>query len=140
MNKQEELFAAIKVSDLVKVEELISEGADVNIRDEYGYAPLMRATWLGSLEIVSYLVSEGADVNIRDEYGGTSLMRASWLGYLDILKYLISKGADVNSRDNTGRTALRYTNNRRSNLHIFKYLRAEELKKELVDKGVSFEG
>jgi len=50
------------------VEILVSGGADVNVKDEFGRTPLHRAVVAGNVEIVKLLVSKGADVNSKAVY------------------------------------------------------------------------
>ena len=50
---------------LALVRFLVSEGADIHMRDENGWTALMWATVGGHLALVRFLVSEGVDVNAR---------------------------------------------------------------------------
>ncbi|MBW5388588.1 ankyrin repeat domain-containing protein [Brachyspira hampsonii] len=47
-----------------KAIELISYGADIDKRADYGYTPLMEASYRGYLKLVKELIKNGADVNI----------------------------------------------------------------------------
>ncbi|MFP2904975.1 ankyrin repeat domain-containing protein [Pyxidicoccus sp. 3LFB2] len=66
------------------VRKLLSEGADVNGRGQYGWAPLhsaVRAPYSKSeprpnLDVVRVLLEAGADPNARDEHGVTPLVAA----------------------------------------------------------------
>merc|ERR1712000_422572 len=51
------------------VEYLVSNKADVNIKDNYGQTPLHRAAFGGEKLIVEYLVSNKAAMNIKDNKG-----------------------------------------------------------------------
>ena len=54
------------------VEYLVEElGADVNVRDQDGYAPLHDAAARGDNEMILYLVSKGADVTVVSREGET---------------------------------------------------------------------
>eukprot|EP00057_Strongylocentrotus_purpuratus_P015434 XP_011669908.1 PREDICTED: ankyrin repeat domain-containing protein 50-like [Strongylocentrotus purpuratus] len=124
-----ELSAASKGLDVTKY--LISQGAEVNKRDNKGWTPLHISAKNGHLDVTEYLISEGAEVNRGMDDGLTALHSASKNGHLDvtkylisrgaecwtalriaaskgldITKYLISKGAEVNKEDNRGLTAL----------------------------------
>ena len=57
------LFAAANDGTLDRVRDLLSNGADVNIRDEEGLTPLMAASSSGSIEIVTV---NGATSWLRD--------------------------------------------------------------------------
>ncbi len=58
---------------LAMVRFLVSEGADIHVRDENGWTALMKATVSGHLDAVRFLVDRGADVNARNESGDTAL-------------------------------------------------------------------
>jgi ankyrin repeat protein len=80
-------------ADIDVIQHLINNGADVNIRDNFGYTALIWASRFGHIDIVRLLIDAGADVNARNDGGRTALMYASDCGYLDIVELLRSKGA-----------------------------------------------
>ena len=51
----------------------LSNGANVNEKNEDGYTPLHLAVKSGHKRIVELLIAKGADVNAKDTRGGTSL-------------------------------------------------------------------
>ncbi len=53
---------------------LITKGANVNARDEEGFAPLMK---VNDARMVDLLVKHGADVNAKSNDGMTALMTAA---------------------------------------------------------------
>lgn len=96
---------------------LLSRGADVNVRDNKGWAPLFHASAQYQLDLVKLLLSKGADVNVRDNNGASALKTVCWFPQLDdkkmeIVRLLIHAGADIDAKDNFGGTALMsaYTN------------------------------
>ena len=91
---------------LALVRFLVSEGADIHMRDENGWTALMKAAVGGHLALVRFLVSEGADIHVRDENGWTALMWAAVGGHLAVVRFLVDCGADVNARNESGDTAL----------------------------------
>ena len=102
--------------------ELISEGADVNAKDDNGSTPLMHAALNSKTpEIVNLLIEAGADVNAKDDTGKTPLMDAArYSSSPEIVTLLIEAGADVNAKADNGRTPL----SRATNIEIIKLLKA----------------
>ncbi len=104
------LFEAVRRGDKATVEVLLTKGAGVNARNEYGWTPLHSAAREGKKDIAQLLLAKGADVNARNKYknehGVTPLHMAANAGHKDIVELLLAKGADVNARDNNGWTPL----------------------------------
>ncbi len=82
---------------------LVSYGANVNGRDDYGITALMVASYNGYKDIVELLISKGADVNVKTvkdyNIGGrfipknsTALTIATENGFSEIVKILKKKG------------------------------------------------
>ena len=88
------------------VRRLLSEGADVNGKDEDGVTPLMRAASAGRGDMVALMLASGADVQAKTSGGVSALMMASLGGYIEAITPLLAAKSDVNTRDNQGRTAL----------------------------------
>jgi ankyrin repeat protein len=80
--------------DIERVKQLISEGADVNAKDEGDNTPLCHAVRKGMMEMVQLLVKAGADVNAGS---WPPLCEAVDKNDIVIAKYLIGHGANVNS-------------------------------------------
>ena len=101
------LQEAIASNNLAAIEEAISEGANLESKDEkHGLTPLMQTTHRGHAGGVAILLEAGADVNAKTKTGYTALMASSWKDSPEIVETLIDKGADVNYQDNDGWTAL----------------------------------
>ncbi|MGL9757975.1 MAG: ankyrin repeat domain-containing protein [Wolbachia sp.] len=92
-------------SNYVKVVELLIEkGANVNIRDNEGKAPLH---FVNHPYMAEMLLNKGAEVNIQDNEGRTPLhLTPDRFSY--IVEMLLNKGAEVNIKDNEGRTPLHF--------------------------------
>ena len=88
------------------VRTLLSRGADLDIRTEFGGTALMAAAVMGFTDIVDALLKAGADVNGADNHGVTALMLAANDGHIETVKFLISAGADTHALNKFGTTAL----------------------------------
>ena len=110
-----DLIGASKTGDLVKVISLLTNGADVNARDDDDSTPLHHACINGHKQVVEILLAGGADVNARNIYGNIPLHYAcpgacnvmvnddgslvrdeSEVKYMEIVEMLIASRADVN--------------------------------------------
>ena len=78
---------------------LVSQGANVNAKDDDDCTPLYYAVAEGRIDVTKYLLSQGSDVNTQaDTKGGivTPIVLAVVAGNIEMAKVLISQGADVN--------------------------------------------
>jgi ankyrin repeat protein len=81
-------------------------GADPNLPDASGFAPLFRALTEHSRKAVSCLLSLGANPNVRDRSSDSVLTRAAQVSSVGIVRLLVATGADVDARGGTWGTAL----------------------------------
>ncbi len=121
------LIPAAAAGDTVKVKQLLTEGADVNVRGASGNTPLMEAAYGNHLEVVRMLLDKGANIALKKSDGETAisfarngnhkevaemlgqvdqLITASGQGDLKIVTEVMDKGASINGRGEGGRTAL----------------------------------
>src|SRR5204863_1006326 len=103
-NPADAFYAAIRANDLARLNGLLAQGADVNVKDPQGITPLMFAAWVGSVESMKTLLDRGADPNVTSSTGATALMLA--VTELPKVQLLIARKADVNIATARGRTAL----------------------------------
>jgi hypothetical protein len=101
-------WAAHCNSDVLVLEYLIFQGADVNATNIYGSTPLHRAAAYNSnVKVLVCLVSHGAYVNAKNYYGDTPLHFAIRNNAdVKVLRYLVSQGANIYAKDRNGRTPL----------------------------------
>jgi ankyrin repeat protein len=105
-NLNGQLLLAAQNGKLAEVRSLISQATDVNVRDEYGWTPLLWAAMNGHVDVVRLLLASGANPNTRNKYGWTPLMWAAGQGYGEIVRSLIASGARLNAQDRNGWTAM----------------------------------
>ena len=89
-----ELTTAIRHKSVQHVQTLLSEGVNVNERDEGAeQTPLMWAVQTGQAGVVRTLLRYHANVNLRDDAGNTALAIARDRGFATIERLLIENGA-----------------------------------------------
>lgn len=119
------LHQAAADGDLEQVRLLLSQGADVNVKDQRGRAALHRAANTGHVEVARLLIEYGADVNIGDNLKRTPLEHAAVAGHTEVARLLIDKGANPNALNRDGLTPL----------HVAAGSSNKETVKLLIDKG-----
>lgn len=106
-DKDEAARIAVAENNLEWLEQLLSEGADIDAtKGKFKTTVLMEAAVRGNVEVMTMLLDKGADVNISDEDGWTALMGATVQGHLEPVKLLLEHGADVNAKNGNDDTAL----------------------------------
>jgi ankyrin repeat protein len=105
-----DLFSILESANSVEIKRAISNGADVNARDEKGNTPLMYAAQFNkNPEVTRMLLDAGAEVNTRNIYGWTPLMYAAQFNKNpEVTRMLLDAGAEVNAKKKDGWTPLMY--------------------------------
>jgi hypothetical protein len=101
-----ELRSALLKGQLVKVKELLDEGANIDATDESGRTSLHLASMRGYYEIVTTLLDWDHHMDPVDKDGRTPLHYASYFGHLDIVGELLLFGANIEAVDKNGNTSL----------------------------------
>ncbi len=97
---------ALVTGDVERVEEFISNGADVNFKSKEGITPVFVAAMRGNLELYEFLLKKGADYRVVHNDGSNLLMAAVGGGNINILQSLLEKNLDINQQNNDGNTSL----------------------------------
>jgi len=100
------LFEASIKGDLLELRNLISQGASISWKNEYGQTSVFVAAYQGQFGCVQHLIQFGADPGIPDNYGKTPLWAASRNGHLECVQFLVESETDPNITDNFGKTPL----------------------------------
>ena len=77
---------------------LITQGADINAKDEYERTPLHYHAQVNNVEKVALLLERGADINVKDEYDRTPLYYHAQVNNVEKVALLLEKGADIESK------------------------------------------
>ncbi len=108
----DQLFRAAEKGDLPAVKRLLGQGADVNAKNDKGWASLIFAAKEGNVKLTQILLDKGADVNTRTRQNCTPLMFAVVSNRVDVVKVLLDRGADVHAKENEkGAQPLHYAAN-----------------------------
>ena len=121
------LVAAVMDEDLDEVENLIRNGAKLNVRDRSleGMTPLHAAIETGNIEIMQFLLAHGAKPNSRDFQKRTPLMVMDEDADKEMVRILMSYGANVRLADAGKNTVL----------HHFAAFDEPEMMRFLVEQG-----
>ena len=76
---------------------LITQGADINVKDEYDRTPLHYHAQVNNVEKVALLLDKGADIESKAAYDRTPLFAAAY--HPEVTALLIAKGANVKAKD-----------------------------------------
>jgi len=79
---------------------LIENGANVNLADNEGWTPLMRASLAGNSRIVEHLIANGADSSAINSQKESAIIHASSSQCLECLNFIIDK-ADIAKKMDT---------------------------------------
>jgi ankyrin repeat protein len=112
---------------------LLSEGADLNGKDENGVSILSKCMEICNEKVINFLLNHNVEVNCKNLNNEAPLLTALTQSYEDIAIRLIKHGADISQKNVLDQDALHlaiYYNRKK----IIKYFIEENLKITLFDK------
>lgn len=96
------IHMAVRLDDVAALDELISSGADVNLRDYHGETPLMSAAISDSPKCIQRLLQAKCNLHLWDEQGWTALHCAVVYSSADAVMMLLVAGASMSVADQAG--------------------------------------
>ncbi len=122
------LMTAAVQGSVAALKILVENGANLELRNEFGMTALYIAAWQGQPECLAMLIRAGADINTTDQWGNSPVagiceIEPKWEyaintldnGQLEALEILLQNGADPNGKNDDGLTALDLAN---QNYHL----------------------
>ncbi len=91
--KPDDLLIAAEFGDTETVNNLLAAGADINMKDETGRTPLIRAILDDHNDLALALIAKGADVSVKDMDGRTALKYSTIFYKTPIAEALKKAGA-----------------------------------------------
>lgn len=98
-------------NDISLMEKYISQGFDINSKDDEETNALMWASIYGHAPIVEYLIENGAKLNEQDIEGNTALLWAIRCNIPEVVELLVEAGADIKIKDYKNRGVFDFKRN-----------------------------
>lgn len=103
----EMLLEGASTGDVATLRKAISNGAELELRDERGRTALLLAVRADAVEAARMLIEAGADVNAKDDIDDTPFLYAGAEGRNEILRLILATGkANLADTNRYGGTAL----------------------------------
>jgi ankyrin repeat protein len=99
------LLHACQHNNIEIIQFLLSNGADINLKNNTGETALSRASQMANTPVIRLLIDNKADVNIENNTGKTPL----FYGNTETMQLLVDNGANVNHTDDQKMTPLFYS-------------------------------
>ena len=125
--------AVLDKADVAVVKYLITQGANIHAKNNYGVTPLHWAADTGHIATAQYLISQGADVNAQDDENKSPLHWAAYKGHVEFVKFLVSQGANIDATGKNGKSLL-HTTVQRGHVEVAKYLVSQKANVNAKDK------
>ena len=102
-----DLHRAAARGDIIKIKQLLKQGADTECRDKNKRTPLHEAACFNQAGAIDVLLNAGANIEAKSYNGETPLVMAAAYSKKEAISILLAEGADIDTQtDNLGRTPL----------------------------------
>lgn len=102
----DDFLRAVNRKDFAAMQDLLDQGADVNVQNVRGVTPLFAAIIAKNEAMVDWLLARNANPNVKSSVGDNPMIEAARSGNEALLKKLIKGGGDVNLANTLGSTPL----------------------------------
>ena len=120
-----DFFNAVRKGNMEIVSAFLSQGGDINVRDQNGMTALILSVDYGQELVLRNLLQWRANLDMTDKWGQTALMLAAGRNDVVSTRLLLDEGADFDLEAINGLTALQYATDNGSN-DVAAILRKEE--------------
>ncbi len=132
-----DLIQAVYNNNYNKVQELVDQGANINIQDSSGDSLLHIAISYKDEKIAKYLIDKKINLEMKNKYGGTPLLWAIYNSESPKVKkivfMIIDAGANLETKNNFGYSALPWAV-KKDNVDIVSYLVEKKADINSLDK------
>ena len=118
------------------IELLVDKKADVNLKDENGFTPLLMCALDGDVELAKFFIKKGAKIDITNKRNKSVLHIAASKGHDKFFKEMKKLGADEKWQDDMGKTAEEVAKEFKKTNALKKAVAPKE-QKETVEKNVA---
>ena len=125
--KESTLITASRKGEKDTIEQLLSEGAEIESKDSRGRTALITASGNGHTMVTDLLLERGAHIDSQDDQGYSALMTACQNGHVQTTSRLLDEDADTFLKNSEGKTAfdLAMENSNAELLLLFAKLRSK---------------
>ena len=89
---------ALQKESMELIRLLLSKGADINHKTNYGTTVLHFAIQEKNTALIKFLVGKGADINIRNKKNQSAIYLAALNNQMDVVLFLLEKGAEIDQK------------------------------------------
>ena len=102
----QQLHSAAWNGDLESIKFLLSNGTNIEARNEWGDTPLRLAAGNNQIAVMKLLIQQGGKVNVINNKKETALHWAAWNGNTETTQLLLDSKANIEAKNEYGDTAL----------------------------------